>query len=131
MLESKSAVKRIIVIFHIREVPGSDLSPEAGYRGGFFVDFLNPPRQMPGQYRGLIHNCFLPQPYNVLVFMPSFDVLHAGRHAEVLTASSNEPQIKSMRLSTMSNALREVRIACAVNESIVYLFLAVRLRSSN
>jgi hypothetical protein len=86
---------------------------------------------MPGQYHGLIHNCFLPQPHNELAFMPPFDVVHAGRHAKPLTTSSNEPQINTYEIKHDGSARKEIRIACAVNESIVYSFLGMRLRSSN
>jgi hypothetical protein len=41
-------VEWLTLLFHIREVPGSNLDSETRYPyGGFFVIFLSPSRHMP------------------------------------------------------------------------------------
>jgi hypothetical protein len=44
-------VEWLTLLFHIREVQGSNLGPETGYPDcEFFIVFLSPSMQMPGLY---------------------------------------------------------------------------------
>jgi hypothetical protein len=51
-------------LLRIREVPGSNLGPETGYPDRLFVVFLGPFTQMPGYYHKLVHDRFLPYPFD-------------------------------------------------------------------
>jgi hypothetical protein len=61
------------------------------------------------------------------VFMPPFNVAHAGSHSELMIAPWKEP-LRNKQGDSMMSALGDVGIVCAVNESVVCLFLGKRLR---
>jgi hypothetical protein len=61
-------VKWLILLLHIREVPGSNLGPETDYPDGF-RGFFSPSRRMPGCILKVGHNSLLPKPFQFMVHL--------------------------------------------------------------
>jgi hypothetical protein len=68
----------LALLIHMGDILGSDLFLETRYYD-FFVGFLRPVRQIPGQHLALSHNYSSFAPFQIiLAYFPNFDKMEEG-----------------------------------------------------